>query len=76
MDLFRQKHTPQTECGPSQKGVWHQSTGLSVFIGVGNFTVFQLYGGRGENFQKLGHCPLFDLYGHPWHCRGACGRAT
>ena len=24
--------------------------------------VFQLFWGRGRDFQKLGHCPLFDLY--------------
>ena len=34
MDLFKEKHTPQTERGPSQKA---PGTGLSVFVGVGNF---------------------------------------
>ena len=29
--------------------------------------------GRGRDFQELGHHPLFDLYGQPWNCHGACG---
>ena len=58
----------------------HQGTGLSVFIGVGNFTgywmggIFQWFWGRGGDFQELGHCPLFDLYGWPWNCHDTCGR--
>ena len=27
--------------------------------------VFQLFWGRGGDFQELGHCPLFDLSGWP-----------
>ena len=29
--------------------------------------------GRGGDFQELGYHPLFDLYGQPWNCHGACG---
>ena len=29
--------------------------------------------GRGGDFQELGHRPLFDPYGRPWNCHGACG---
>ena len=35
--------------------------------------VFQLFWERGGDSQKLGHCPLFHLYGRPWDCHGACG---
>ena len=40
MDLFREKHTPQTECWSSQKVRKAPGYGLSVFIGVGNFSFF------------------------------------
>ena len=33
--------------------------------------VFQLFWGRGGDFQELGHCPLFDGCGH-----GASGCVT
>jgi len=35
--------------------------------------VFQLFGGRGWDFQESGHCPLFGLYGWPWNCLGLTG---
>ena len=36
VDLFREKHTPQTECGPSGKTRLAPGMGLSLQIGVGN----------------------------------------
>ena len=37
MDLFRQKHTPQTECGPSQKGGVAPEYGVVSFYRGGSF---------------------------------------
>ena len=38
VDLFREKHTPQTECGPSQKVRVAWKYGVVNFYGLGNFT--------------------------------------
>ena len=35
--------------------------------------VFQLLWRRGGDVQELCHYPLFDVYGWPWICHGACG---
>jgi len=35
--------------------------------------LFQLFGGRSEDFQELGHCPGFDLYSWPQNCHGVGG---
>ena len=37
MDLFREKHTPQTECGPSEKTGTALNYGMVSFYGLGNF---------------------------------------
>ena len=37
MNLFREKHTLQTECGPSQKVRVAPKYGLVNFYGLGNF---------------------------------------
>ena len=31
------------------------------------------FGEGGGDFQELGHCPLFDLYGQPQNCHSTCG---
>ena len=36
---------------------------------------FQLFGGRGGDFQDLGHCPFLDLSTVPWNCHGTSGCA-
>ena len=28
--------------------------------------IIQLFRRKSRGFQKLGHCPLFDLYSQPW----------
>ena len=40
MDLFRfrEKHTPQTECGPSQKASVAMKCGIVGFYRLGNVT--------------------------------------
>ena len=38
--------------------------------------VFELFGGRGGDFQELGYHPLFDLYGQSWNCPGTCGASA
>ena len=68
MDLFREKHTPQTECGPSQRvSAVALKCGVISFYGLGNFIFWE----RGGNFQELGHHPLFGLLVVPWNCHGA-----
>ena len=53
--------------------------GCLVFNGLGNLKcqgvgeLFQIFWGRGGDFQELGHHPPFDPYGQPWNCHGACG---
>ena len=37
MDLFREKHTPQTECGSSEKTGTALNYGMVSFYGLGNF---------------------------------------
>ena len=37
MDLFREKHTPQTEYGPSQKARGTPEYGVVSVIGLGDF---------------------------------------
>ena len=37
VDLFREKHTPQTECGPSQKVRVAPKYSVIGFYGLGNF---------------------------------------
>ena len=81
MDLFREKHTPQTECGPSEKIGTALNCGMVSFYGLGNSIdywvggLLQLFWGGGENFQELGHCLLFAagqllshvrLFATPW----------
>ena len=36
-DLFREKHTPQTECGPSREVRAASPCGVVSFYGLGNF---------------------------------------
>ena len=75
MDLFREKHTPQTEHGPSQKVRAALKYGMVSFYGLGNFQPFQ---GRGGDFQELGRYSLFGLWltselsWHWWVCLLAC----
>ena len=38
--------------------------------------VFQLFCGKGWDFQELGQHLLFDLSGQPWNCHGASGCVT
>ena len=35
--------------------------------------LFQLFRGRGEDFQELGHCPLSAFYDYPQNCHGSGG---
>ena len=35
--------------------------------------LFQVFLGRGRNFQDLGHCPLLGLLTVPWNCHGTPG---
>ena len=37
---------------------------------------FQLFCGKGWDFEELGQHLLFDLYGQPWNCHGASGCVT
>ena len=70
------KHTPQTECGPSQKA--KEAPGYRVFSfyrggklhNLMNGRSIQQFGGRSEDFQKLGHHPLFDLFWSSWNHDG------
>ena len=79
MDLFREKHTPQTEYGPSQKVRKAPGYGDVSFYRSGLFhrlmsgRSIPAISGRGGDFQELGHGPLLDPYGRPWNCHGACG---
>ena len=66
MDLFREKHTPQTECGPSQKVRKAPRYEVVSFYRNGQFHRLMngrsspAILGRGGDFQELGHRPLFD----------------
>ena len=79
MDLFREKHTLQTECGPSQKVRKAPGYGVVSFYSTGSFHGLMSGGsipvilGRGGDFQELGHRPFFDPYDRSWNCHGACG---
>ena len=58
MDLFREKHTPQTECGPSEKTGTALNYGMVSFYGLGNFIdywvggLFQLFWEEGRIFRN------------------------
>ena len=62
-DLLREIHTPQIECGPSQKArVAYRLWGCQFFIEVSNFTGYEWEGyssylGKGEGFPGIGSLP-------------------
>ena len=76
MDLFRfrEKHTPQTVRGPSQRVSVAIECGLVSFYRLGNFIcrwvggLFQLFLWTGWDFQNLGHWSLPGLLTVPWNC--------
>ena len=53
--------------------------GLVSFYRLGNFIcwtvggLFQLFLGRGGDFQDLDHCPLLGVLTVPWNCHGTSG---
>ena len=86
--IYLEKHTPQTECGPSQTVKVAQRCGMvsfswTNFIGWWMGGLCQLFCGRGRGFHELGHCPLFgpwwsasDLSWHLWVCSLVCWCVT
>ena len=80
--LFRsiERDTAQTVCGLSQRARVVKC-GMVSFYRLGNFTgqgvggLFQLFWGRGGNFQDLGHCPLLGLLTVPWNCMAPLGES-
>ena len=82
MDLFsyREKHTPQTECGPLQR-----VNAVAVKCGMASFyrlvtsyaneweDYSNYFGEEGGGFLDLGHCPLLGLLTVPWNCHGTSG---
>ena len=71
---FREKHNPQTVCGPSQRASTVLKLGMRGFYRLSNFICwwvggsFQLLWGRGRDFQDLGHCPLLGPLPMPCNC--------
>ena len=67
MDLFREKHTPQTQCGPSEEARETPEYEVISFYRDRSFPrltcggIVQLFWGRGGDFPELGHSPLFGL---------------
>ena len=84
MDLFRyrERHSPQTECGPLQRASAAVKFGVVSSYRLGNFIckwvggLFQLFWGRSGDFGNLGHCPLLGhltmLSWRLWVCLFTC----
>ena len=64
MDLFREKHTPQTKCGPSQRvSAAARKCGIVSFYGLGNFTEdYSNYLGEGVEISRSGAMAYFLVF--------------
>ena len=69
VDLFRfkEKHTPQTACGPLQRASLTTSKcGMVNFYGLGNFRlmsgrIIPITLSKGWRFPRVGPLPIFGL---------------